>query len=159
MCHTTVLLTVRGKAQSWKCRGSRALPESTQHKVTHPPCYGAGAVSLPWLLTIQTCFETDLQNSNLTLHTTQCAIRSKSKCCKPVVHMPPHSFLCWALRSILVFPNNVICIWSDHHVVLCGLMECTMTWVWFSFQINVICTTWLQLILFTTNEGMPLHHL
>ena len=44
-------------------------------------------------------------------------------------------------------------IWSDHHVVLCWLAECTMTWG--QFQHSKECTLphfWLQLIVLNINN-------
>ena len=46
--------------------------------------------------------------------------------------------------------------WSDHHVVLWSVSECTMVRVWFSVQMTVICFIWLQLIShLIVNESVP----
>ena len=75
-----------------------------------------------------------------------------------------HMVLCWLVDCTKIWPpcGTVLtggmhddlttmwyCVdwwnawWSDH---LCSLVECIMTWVWFSIQLNGIYIIWLQLM-------------
>ena len=62
--------------------------------------------------------------------------------------------LCWTWSPT----TFLVSIWSDHQVVLCRLVECTMIWVWFSIEHISYCGTrpsFLTVVLTPPTEWGP----